>query len=329
MTTTDEFFEIPLPELHSPEWHEQRRLTWNASLVAALFGEHPYETLADICVAKLSGHIGPATAAMERGTRMEPYVADWLADLTSYKLVTPTVMYGRGCLVSNPDRLVMDRPDLLVEIKTTNEYLRDRPLRYWWYQALGQLACSRTAEKVVIGALDASMDLRLFEVDRENNEEAIEAILRRACEMSLCIQMGELPEGLELSADNVKTLWPQHYDTQVELATTGDLPLNRVRDYIEASAAVKHWEKIKKESRDSMVTALGPNAVGTIAGTPIVSYKTTKPGMAFDMTAFAEDHPTLVRDYTKPTPGYRTFHLIAQGRRTLLPELEEREDEDG
>lgn len=323
---TDDFFEIPLPELHSPEWHEQRRLTWNASLAAALFGEHPYVTLADACVAKLSGYIEPESEAMERGTKMEPYVADWLADLTSYKLIQPEVMYGRGCLLSNPDRLVEDRPDLIVEIKTTSEFLRQAPLRYWWYQAQAQHACSRTSETVVIAALDASLTLRMFEVGRD--EDAIEKILRRACEMSLCIQMDELPDGMALSADNVKRLWPQHVDNVVELATSGDLPLNHIRDYVEATAAAKHWDGIKKEARDALVAAMGPNAAGSIGGVEIVTYKTTQPSMAFDFHAFADDHPDLVTEYTKPKPGYRRFHIPVAGLRALLPELNQKEEDD-
>lgn len=320
-----EFFTIPMPELHSPEWHEVRRLTWNASLAACLFNEHPYVTLADACVAKLSGHIEPETSAMVRGTKMEPYVADWLSDLLSVELLVPDVMFGRGHLVANPDRQVRDRPDLLVEIKTTEQYLREAPLRYWWYQAHAQLACDPDAQTVIIAALDASLQLRMFEVERD--EEMIEKILKRAASVTLCIKFGEMPPNLTLSAENVRTLWPRHLDTKVEMATKDAIPLDHVREYLVAGAMEAEGKARKKAARDALVTALGPNAVGQVGGVDLVTYKASRDSDRFDVRSFADEHPDLYAAYIRKSPGGRRFHIIKKGREKLLPELEEVREE--
>ena len=127
-------YTFPKPTHGSQEWLNVR---WkdedglsriSASVAAALHGQHPYTSMADLAVELLSPE--PPTpsetnAAMDRGNRLEPVLVQWFADLEKVEVKTPEEMYafesedGKLRLIATLDGITPD--GIPVEIKTSNK----------------------------------------------------------------------------------------------------------------------------------------------------------------------------------------------------------------
>jgi hypothetical protein len=78
-------------------WDKQKRKRLSASAVAAIYGLHPFVP-AEKYAAELLGDTPPApippNPAMERGTRLEPFVLQWAID----KLGIQFAAHQKKCL---------------------------------------------------------------------------------------------------------------------------------------------------------------------------------------------------------------------------------------
>lgn len=144
---------IPLPELHSAAWHEMRAGYIGASDVATLFGASRHKTMEMLVAEKTTGEMQEETPAMALGTFVEPMIADKFEEIRGVRLLPPEVAYGRGRLLSNPDRLVLGSDSDLVEVKFSFSSIPRLPRAFYW-QAMAQLACTGM-ERVHFAILDA------------------------------------------------------------------------------------------------------------------------------------------------------------------------------
>jgi predicted phage-related endonuclease len=283
-------------------WLEARRPHFNASVAATLFAEHPFVTLADVVVEKLTGRARNGNRAMRRGQHLEKAVADWWSDEHSIQIVEPDQLYVRGPLMASLDRWVFGTNDAL-EVKTTAKHISE-PERYWWWQCQAQIACA-DLDRVHLAVLDGSMDLQSFTVQRD--EEAITLLLERAEEVMAAIGRGEVPADVDLSYRNLSTLHPT--------PTTSSVVLDD-----EALAAVAELGRIKVEQhelgeREETIKRLLAGRLGDAAEGRhpdderlLVTWRSvTRRGL--DERRLRAEEPELARRYGTTTT-YRNMRLL-------------------
>jgi predicted phage-related endonuclease len=317
-------FTIDYPaDMPVEDWLDLRAPYYNASMAAALFGEHKWETLGDVCVGKLTGKRVEVTEAMDRGTAMEPYILAIAADVLSLKLIRPPVLYGYGPLLATCDAIVEDDPDTVVEAKSTTEWIGANLPRSWYWQVISQMGC-KGASRAYVAYLDSSLKVQYFEV--EFNERDFNRVVKRAADVMACIALGEVPGGVDLSARNVIDLHPTDDGEAVTLPDDAHV-LEVILAYQEASEQVKLAEDEKRKARDQLVSWLGPHSVGIAAGMDLYSFKQPKATNRFNMGRFAAEHPDLIVEYMELMPNSRTINIkkgnVKKATEKVWPQREE------
>lgn len=325
-----EFELIPVPPLEE-DWLELRRDVrwWNASLAGCLVPDsesktgckHPWVTVGDACTEKLRPDFEVAydedrQRLFKRGNDMEPYVAAMAAEMTGLKLVKADRMSRRGPILSTPDFLAQDRDDVGVEVKTRGrEFLGPVCPAYWHLQ--GQLQCwTEDWERVWIAALDATLEVTLYEVMRD--DDLIRSLVSRAQFYLDCLSIGEVPPGVRLSAGNVSTLWPRSEETTADLPAEMLGPLN---DYLIARAEEKDAKARKEAARDEIVTLMGANAIAAIGQVEVATFRAAKDRQVFDYKRLAREHPDWAEQYTDTKPGVRSFNIKDKGVTAMINAL--------
>jgi len=298
------------------EWLELRRPWWNASLAGRLFDEHEYVTLGDAVTEFLRPEFEvideDRAKLFRRGLLMEPYVAAIAQEHLGKPLVDARLMYRRGCILSTPDREIVGEKRG-VEIKSTRTFLRGAIKRYWWWQAQAQCWCADW-DMVYIAALDASLEVTIYPVDRD--EDAIRRMVDKATLLMESIDWGDVPVGVELSAGNVSAIWPKDSGSEAEVGADV-VPL--LAEYLEARANEKQWKERKEGLRDRCVAELGPDSTALVDDEPVFSYKASKDRDVVDYKALAADPRVapIVSEFTTTKPGARTFRPNERSIRTM------------
>jgi len=317
-----EHFTLPYPP-DLDDWLDLRAPYYNVSMAAALFGEHPYESLGDVCVQKLTGKRVEENDAMRRGTAMEPYIREIASDILSRKLQLPSLLYGYGPLLATLDAVDPDDPEIHVEVKSTTDWIGADTPRYWYWQAIGQMGCygSRTT---IIAYLDGRLEVGFLEV--EFNQRDWERLVERATDVMACITLGEVPGGVDLSARNVTDLHPTDDGEAVSLPDDAHT-LEVILAYQEAAEQAAIADEQKSLARDQLVRWLGRHSVGIAAGMELYSFKQPKPTNRFNMGRFAEEHPELVVQYMEEMPNSRRLHVkkgnVKKATKLVWPDKEE------
>ena len=205
MTTTT----IDMPEREA--WLKFREAYWNASDTAALFGDHPYCTTADVAVRKLTGKRPAENAQMYRGRRLEAAVAEWWSDEHGIAVYPADRLFLHDELVlATPDYLIVGVDDECLEVKTTAHTVIE-PERYWWWQVQAQCLAG-DLRRVHLAVLDRSMDLQTFVVERD--DEACTQIAERAAIFMEAIRAEQMPDDVTLAYDHHLALHPTSHRRQ-------------------------------------------------------------------------------------------------------------------
>lgn len=322
-----ELIEIPSDE---QAWLELRRPWWNASLAACLVPDehsktgckHPYVTLGDACTEKLRADFEvideDRARLFKRGLDMEPHIAAMVGEMTGLVLSRPTHMARRGPVLCTPDYYGLPRSEaeqIGVEIKSTRQYLGPVIPDYWRLQCQLQMWCMDWGQ-VTVGALDATLDVTLYEVMRD--DDLIRSLVSRAQFYLDCLSIGEVPPGVRLSAGNVSTLWPRSEETTADLPAEMLGPLN---DYLIARAEEKEAKARKEAARDEIVTLMGSNALAAIGQVEVATFRAAKDRRVFDYKRLAREHPDWAEQYTDTKPGVRSFNIKDRGVTAMINAL--------
>lgn len=124
-----ESIRLPAMEPGSPEWHAARRWRIGGSEIGAVMGWSQFQSRDDILSAKLTGEHQPQSAAMLRGTILEPALLAWGAAKHGYVYDTDaaacTYLHPlHDWALYNPDGITAD--GLLIEAKTTSDRSKER-----------------------------------------------------------------------------------------------------------------------------------------------------------------------------------------------------------
>ena len=289
----------PLP--NTPEWHELRHGSFNASLAAVLFDRHPYESPGNVAVSKLADEpvLAEVTSAMRRGTHMEAAISDWYAEEYGVMLHV-AAMHRKGVMMASPDRWCPSR-DQYIEIKTTSLYV-DEPLQYWLDQCQAVMFCTDTATMTLVW-VDATMAMQVADVDRD--DEFITEMVERADRFMAAIELGMVPDWIvpQLTAGNVTTMYPAPVGEK-QLSLDDVILLTK---YGELKAQAKAVDNMLDEIKDDVARVLADAEAGVYEGETVVTWKATKPRPGFDQAGLKADHPDLFAEYVTQGRASRTF----------------------
>lgn len=281
-------------------WLQVRHGYANASDAAVYMGCHPFKTLADLVVEKLSDEPENKTSrAMDRGNRLEAVIAEWWSDDHGIEIHEPDVMYVNGRFLANPDRLIAGAPLEALEVKSTA--LRVSGVEdYWWWQAQAQMHCGGW-ERIHFAVLDASMDLSSYVVERD--DAAIARLVAQVEQVWSFLDLGMVPEGVELGAEHVARMHPiPAPGSAVEVEGKA---IELVQEWVAAKAALGEAEKVEKAARDAVCRMLGDAEAATVDGRTLLTWK-AQARSSVDTKALFTDHPELVGQYERTT----TFRVL-------------------
>lgn len=111
-----------------------------ASEVAALFGEHPYMTEADVYARIVDGVQREPSINMLVGAYMEPYVLRMARDLLGVpsRACSRAYVHDTLPLCASPD--AYSGPEGLAEVKVSGAFIRPSPATFWQVQTQMLLA---------------------------------------------------------------------------------------------------------------------------------------------------------------------------------------------
>ena len=98
-----------IPVTRRDEWLAKRRTAIGASDAPAVLGRVTWAGPRTVYAEKIEGYTPPMNDAMEAGIRLEPAVADWLAE-KAHLILKPSVWARHRTLpfiAATPDRLVV------------------------------------------------------------------------------------------------------------------------------------------------------------------------------------------------------------------------------
>lgn len=312
---------IPKPEHGSIEWLRLRQRdetgypVVSASEAAAVHGEHRFKTKWALAYDKIADEpeVTETNRAMERGTRLEPVILEWVADEIGEQVYTPEVMYsvtsGGASLIATLDGIVgeQDNPKRVIEIKTYNRQWDEDadidgygPLpAYWFWQGVHQAACAGVDE-VLWGIFDSTLDLHLYTQRMEGS--IIGKHVGRVSDFCRHIATGVVPSE-----------WEHNYEDIARTLPVDDEPVS-IDDHEALIAQLRAVQAEKKElsSREDELKAelglaLDGATVGTIGGSTAVTWK-QQSRSGFDQKRFASDHPELYSEY-KTSSTFRVLRL--------------------
>ena len=294
---------IPKPPGRA-EWLEARGPYVGASDAACLFGLHGFKTLAELAVEKVTGARQPDNAAMSRGRRLEPVVADWYAEETGSLIFEPDVLYldPEGLLCSTLDRLHLSQA-VGVEVKTTATYVHEPPLS-WEVQAQVQMLCA-DLDRVDLAVLDASLSLSIYPIRPDAEFQGL--LVERAREFLSYTRKSEIPPDLATSYRAVAALHPLGApgEAPVELDDEAHRVVGMLRGLNERVARL---DAERDALKGRLGRALGDATVGTYDGRQEVTWRTVK-RRDLNVARLREDEPELAERYARETV-YRSMRVV-------------------
>lgn len=298
---TDLAATIPKPADRA-EWLALRRPHFNASAAGALYGCHPHLTLADVAAEKLGAPDDtPPTEAMERGQLLEPVLLAWMERRLGIQVITPDVLYVGGPIMATLDGEPVGSSSEWIEAKTTADYWDEVPRHVYW-QVVAQAAATGRRRCHVVW-IDARLRF-LCEVV-EVPEDDVTDVLDRAGRFMAAIELGMVPEGVELGTEHVKAMYPTAVDGS--LVDVDDEGLQAVVAWEQARRARLDAEAQEKAARDA-VARLFMDYEGLRYGSSVIAtWKAGKPSERPDWKSLEADHPDLVAEYRREVPGARTM----------------------
>ena len=305
--------QIPKPEHGSQAWLEARWRNENgeariaASACAAVHGQHPFITVADLAnelLLETPPQPKEQNSAMLRGTTLEAPIRDWAAQLLGHPLSEPQTLY---CWDEPGVRLIatidsMSADGRVFEQKTTNKIWRGELPDYWYWQGVQQAICTGVSEITWI-VFDSTLDLH-FHIQPVSSDEKQTHI--EACRRFLAaIDMGILPDDAVLEYRHVQDRFPD-----AEISKSADLPMSAlatIERLLLAKDQIKQAEAIEDACKAELCAILGDAEYGLIQDELVCSWKTSQ-RESFDSKKFQKEHPALWDKYRKTT-SVRTFRV--------------------
>lgn len=281
------------------DWLELRHRYIGASEIAAIVGEHPFLSAAELAARKLSATNAADNLSMARGRYLEDAVARWWGSEHGVELVEPEFVYlYDDTLIATLDRLA---GDTVVEIKTTATHCRTPPA-HWLDQVQTQLLATGLVHAHIV-VLDASLQLSTFDVEADPVHQM--TLYRAAATFLDHIRAGRIPPGVSMDYKAATILHPEPLQPAVEL---DDETLSRCGQLRQLQQQIKALEADEDRLKGQIACQLGNAAEGTYDGRRVVTWRSvTRTGV--DVKRLRREQPEIVdcyrQDYT-----YRQLRLV-------------------
>ena len=305
--------QIPKPVHGSQAWLEARWRNENgeariaASACAAVHGQHPFISIADLANELLSDtppEPKEANSAMLRGTTLEAPIREWAARLLGHPLTEPDTLY---CWDEPGVRLIatidsMSADGRVFEQKTTNKMWRGELPDYWYWQGVQQAICTGVPEITWI-IFDSTLDLH-FHIHAVSSDEKQAHI--EACRKFLAaVDMGIMPDDAVLEYRHLQDRYPQSEPSkEVELPVSALATIERL---LLAKEQIKQAETAEDLAKAELCAMLGDAEYGLMQDQLLCTWKTSQ-RESFDTKRFQKEHPALYEKFLKTTP-VRTLRL--------------------
>lgn len=273
-----------------------------ASDAAAIYDLHPFKSSERYAAEMLSAtppEPKEANDAMERGTRLEPALREWLASKIGKAIHEPTKMYCYGGMIATLDGMTEDGQ--VVEIKTTTKTWHGALPDHWRIQGVQQAICANV-DQITWGIFDSSQTLHLHTQVVSSDEKAEhEAAVKKWLES---IDFGIAPDGVRWSYETIFERYPEPTMLSVEVGPKGKVLIEQLRHVkSEAKAYAELEDRLKAEFCELMEGADQATIDGVVAATWRSQKRTS-----FDSKTFKAENPELASKYNK-TNNIRVFLL--------------------
>lgn len=283
-----------------------------SSDVAGILGISPWRSPLDVYLDKTRGR-EPVTAEKEklfrRGTRMEPYVIDLLAEEEQLSVVARGNRYidkEFGFIAAEIDAETDDGRN--VEIKTVSPFKS----REWGDQQTDEIPVHYTAQVMhglmvtgrdtcMLGVLIGGDDFRVYRVERD--DEIIAAIRQREVEFWQRIQHQVPPEPIAVS--DIMRLYGVT-DSGASIEAT-DAIAATCRDMAACAAEIKSLTEQLDGHKERLQMFMGEASALTYQGKVLATWK-AQSASRFDQTAFKAANPDLFEQFKKSSQS-RVFRL--------------------
>ena len=243
---------------------------FSASSAGVLWDCHPFQTLGDVATQ----HLAPApiddrpNEAMKRGHFLEPALLRWFEDQIGMLVISPPVMYADNGVLATLDGEIVGSTDV-VEAKSYAGYIDGDVLPYWRAQAVAQCLAKPGTRTVHFAVIDSSLRFQHISVTPTTAE--LDDMAERVRRFLAFVAMGAVPQGVDLSEQNVRTLWPT---PDPELALEADeAAAELATEWALARRARLDAEKREQALKDRLADTIREHALLTIDGKPVVTYR--------------------------------------------------------
>ena len=312
--------QIAKPAHGSQEWLNVRWKNENgeariaASACAAVHGQHPFVTVADLATELLAAN-PPApkapNSAMLRGTTLEAPIREWAAKLLGHSLTEPDILFAYDepgvRLIATIDSMSAD--GRVFEQKTTNKIWRGKLPDYWYWQGVQQAICTGVPEITWV-IFYSTLDLHFFiqAVSSDEKKKHIE----KCRQFLAAIDMGMMPDDAVIEYRHIVDRFPEGKggaDGGIELPQDA---LALIERYQLAKQQKEQAEQIEDLVKAQLCEMLGQSEYGLMQDELLVTWKTSS-RTSFDAKKLEAEHPALAGKYKK-TSTYRTFRVIGKDK---------------
>lgn len=294
------------------EWLELRKGFIGGSDAGAVMGMNPYSSPFAVWAektGKVEGFAGNLTTKV--GAYLEDLVAQLFTEETGKKVrrknrVLINTDYPFAC--ADVDRLVVGEKALL-EIKTTNSFPSMKKIRggeypeMWYCQMVHYLAVTGL-EKAYLAVLINCRDLRIFELERDEDEIAALMNAERAfCE---CVEAEIPPEGIdgsEATTEALGNMFPESNGETVSLFNASKLLEQRDR-----ILTIKKTLEIEVDEINNQIKAEMGDNERAVCDRWTVTWK-SQSKKTFDRKALEKDYPGIDLDKYYKTTSTRVFRV--------------------
>lgn len=292
------------------EWLAERKTGIGGSDAAAAAGVSKWKTRYELWLDKTSSVTDDEpTEPMRWGSLLEPVIRQRYADVTGNEVLVPSAPVRHAeydWLVGNVDGVVVG--DRIVECKTsrTSDAWGDTdseeiPDEYMlqvqhYMMATGYELCD-------VAVLIGGSDFRIYTISA--NRELQDALFAREAAFWQMV-VDRTPPPPE-TADDVAMAFPSNKLAGLLEVDESAAALHRDLTLLRDSLAEQESERERIET--ALKKLIGFHDGIQFRGSPLVTWKSSKPSKKFDAKAFVADQPDLAKKYMTEQPGSRRFLL--------------------
>lgn len=301
----------PIKGMNREEWLAARRGSIGGSDAATVVGLNPYSSPYALWAEK-TGALLPEDISEKEcvrlGTYLEPYVAQRFTEITGKRVRRENSILKNDRYPfahANVDRLIVGEAAGL-ECKTTSA-LNLRKFRGGEYPANYYCQCMHYMavtglEKWYLGVLIGNQELRVFEIDRDEDE--IAALMDAERRFWDCVESNTPPQtdGTRATTDTLDALYADNGET-VDLTPVCD----SLRQYIAVKSQIKALEG-QLDATANAIKSYIQDAFCGIYGDIKVTWRTYQTSR-LDIKALVKDYPDLDLDKYKKITVSRRFEV--------------------